>query len=107
MKLIQAMSRIKQAISENSLTYSILPPACFPFSYLPCNQASEYFRKNRVAGVLSNLTLEKVFSVVSKDAGSVCSLKTRNVLKRPVLGQFRWFPLPFKTSFHKPRSNTN
>ncbi len=35
MKLIQAMRRMKTAMMEKSLTYSILPPACFPFSYFP------------------------------------------------------------------------
>jgi len=35
MKFILAIAKIKIAIMENSLTYSILPPAGFPFSYRP------------------------------------------------------------------------
>jgi hypothetical protein len=47
MKLMQAIINKKIAITENNLTYSILPPDCMPFSYLPYRYVSEYGLTNK------------------------------------------------------------
>src|SRR5688500_319472 len=49
MKLMQASTSMKTAIIEKRFTYSILTPACTPFSYTPRRYRSEYLLINKVA----------------------------------------------------------
>lgn len=88
-KLMQAMTKIKAAIMENSLTYSIRPPAGLPFSKLPYKYRLAYGCKKSVTFDCSSFSFTKVLILFSK-GHRVAAFLQRNECRGPVIPPFQY-----------------